>query len=195
MSLVNDVWFSLLIVFTLVGMVGVTGLLGVVRGRNAKKWLIAYLAMFIVFICLHSAFFTFSAYESDKVESFLNSTVVNLVKSVQKPNAPNGTCVMMKTMSRVLSCCDVTGSACCYKGTSGMCFEKLMESVKVSRMLLVLASWLVFSGEFVIILLVTFMLGSVNYETRHRKRMSVYVENTGFNPYTLSRLDTVLEEV
>lgn len=195
MSLVNDVWFTLLIVFALIGLVGVTGLLGVVRGRNAKKWLITYLAMFILFICLHSAFFTYSAYESDNVESFLNSTIVNLGKSVQKGNAPNGTCLMMKAMSRVLSCCDVTGSACCYGGTSGMCFEKLMESVKGSRTFLVLASWLMFSVEFVIILLVTFMLGSVNYETRHRKRMSVYVENTGFNPYTLSRLDTVLEDV
>ena len=186
MTLLRNVWASLLVVFVLVGLIGFIGLLGAWRGRNGKRWLNIYLATLILLICIQSVFFTYFVYESEKIGSFMNEKLRDLFKSTENANQQKDNCVIMKAFSKFFECCDVSQSQCCHRGTSGDCFSKFINSIKAQKGFILLSSWLIFTGEFLITLLVTFMLGSINYETRHRKRMSICSEN----PYALNRLDS-----
>lgn len=58
MSTVNYIWFSLLVVFILTGIVGTIGICGTICGINEQKCLRAYLAIAVLSFLLYSFFFS-----------------------------------------------------------------------------------------------------------------------------------------
>lgn len=184
--LVNDFSFISIGIFFFIAILGTIGLMGTIRGRDGKRYFLVYLTLFIVLFISHSLCFNLSGFKSDEVKSYLKEQITSVVNRLEQPSKnkySNQSCVLMKTMSTFIQCCDfnkkdeLLSQKCCDSNTSGKCFEGLIDWKRTNSNAILAVSHSLILAEFLIVLIVTFMMGSVNYEYRDFKRRKSTIGN------------------
>jgi len=161
--LIDEVWFSFIALSLLLVFLGVIGTYGVTKGHDGIKPLKAYICLFIVIFIVHNVFLNYTGFRSYEVETRIKENIHIMAEKAEKfskenQNQFNTSCIAIKSLSAMLQCCDIKGE-CCARNTSGSCSEKVIDIVK-TRIEVVIIVGMLLTGEFLIILMGSFMLGN-----------------------------------
>lgn len=173
--ILDGIWFYLIAISAIMVFLGALGIYGLVKGSKGKSQLRTYLIMFIIIFITHNFFLNYSGYRANEVESSLKARMVTMANEAKSSEIEfekfGDSCTTMRLVSTMFKCCEVK-SGCCAIGTSGNCFDKVIKSFKERYEPVVLVTFVLIS-EFLIVLMTTFMLGSVRHKIKEAKEDKV----------------------
>ena len=149
---------------------GGLGLYGLVRGRNGIKYLIIYFVLFVgIFLC-HMAGLMAIGFHSDVIEDKFRQNIAIEINDLKLDNSSSFIdeqhCLLMKSISSLFKCCEVSNSLrknCCSNST-GNCANNMVDYFKSRTNIIMSPIFILVALEFAIIIGITFILGSINFE-------------------------------
>ena len=159
-------------------LLGILGFFGTIRGRDGKKHLRVYLVTFIIIFLTHGACINVIGYNTTKIKLQLTENINKLAIEISSSNTPPvNSCTLMRSVSKFFECCDAgVNKQCCMSKNEKPCAETIVNSIRSNKITVLVIFSSVLLTEFVITLIITYMLGSVNYESRDfkKRRSSMY---------------------
>lgn len=119
-------------------------------------------------------------YNTTKIKLQITQNINNLATEVSSSmTPPANSCNFMKTISKFFECCDDgINNQCCMSKNTRPCAETIIDSIRSNKVTVLLIFGSILLTEYAINLMITYMLGSVNYEARDfKKRRSVVYSN------------------
>lgn len=156
-----------------------------------KFFLFIYEIIIVALFVSHAIVLTVGAVKSGDVENefrkLLNQTVADLNSNQTDPDKATAECRSMKLLSELFVCCGYNGASdfhynttyqteCCKDPNYTGCGDKIVQDIKSNGInLVVIPNFVILGFEFVIILLVPFLIGRI----RRNSQGSRYLEEEG----------------
>lgn len=186
-SAIDAVSVALLALGSFVIFVSLFGLIGACCAN--KFFLFIYEAIIVALFVTHAVILTVGAVKSGDVETefrrLLNNTINDLNTNQTSIDKQTAECHSLRILSDIFICCGYNGpqdfvynttyaTVCCKEGTYKGCADTIVSEIKTNGInIVVIPNFIILGFEFIIILLVPFLIGRIRRQDRR------YLEDEG----------------
>lgn len=202
-SAINSVTVALLIIGGFIALLSLIGLVGVCF--TSKFFLFVYEVIIVILFLSHAIVLIVAAFKSSDLEKEFRKALNQTVDDMNSPKIPQdelqAKCKSLRLISDIFQCCGANGpqdfsynktyaTECCVGSYTIGCSDKTVSSVKSNGVnIIVIPNSIILGFEFLIILLVPFLIGRISSERRrYNEERIINIKPTTFSS-TYGNLD------